>query len=142
MQTLDVAPAVRIPLEELEWTASRGGGPGGQHVNKVSTRVTVTLDVLGSPSLPPSAKAHIQERLGHRLTQDGRLRITCGVHRSQSANRREALERLATLLSNALRPRRKRVASRVPGRQREKRLAAKHARAKTKRDRGAPGTET
>ncbi len=142
MRTLDVAPGVRIPLEELEWTASRGGGPGGQHVNKVSTRVAVTLDVLGSLSLPAAAKAHIQQRLGHRLTRDGRLRITCGVHRSQSANRREALDRLATLLSDALRPRRKRVASRVPGAERERRLAAKRARARTKRDRGAPGTET
>ena len=141
MQTLDVAPGIRIPLEELEWTASRGGGPGGQHVNKVSTRVALTLDVLGSPSLPPTAKAQIQQRLGHRLTRDGRLRITSGVHRSPSANRREALDRLASLLSDALRPRRTRVASGVPGVEREKRLRVKRARARTKRDRATPGDE-
>ena len=141
MDPLEVAPGIRIPLDELEWTASRGGGPGGQHVNKVSTRVSLVLDVLGSPSLPPETKARIRERLGHRLTRDGRLRIACGVHRSQAANRREALARLETLLADALRPRRARIASGVPGAERESRLAAKRARARTKRDRATRGDD-
>jgi ribosome-associated protein len=135
MEALEVAPHVRIPLDELEWTASRGGGPGGQHVNKVSTRVAVVFDVSGSPSLAEATKERIRDRLGHRLTRDGRLRIACGVHRSQAANRREVLERLRALLEDALRPRRRRVATGVPGGEREKRLTAKRARAKTKRDR-------
>src|SRR6185295_2103289 len=114
MEALEVAPHVRIPLDELEWTASRGGGPGGQHVNKVSTRMAVVFDVGRSPSLSETTKGRIRDRLGHRLTRDGRLRITCGVHRSQAANRREALERLRLLLEDALRPRRTRIATGVP----------------------------
>jgi len=141
LRSIEVAPGVTIPLGEIEWKASRGGGPGGQHVNKVSTRVALVLDVEGSPSLPAAAKARIRERLGSRLTREGRLRIACGVHRSQSANRREALERLVGLLAEALRPRRERIATRVPGGQREKRLATKRERSRTKHARRAGGDE-
>ena len=120
---------------------SRGGGPGGQHVNKVSTRVALVLDVEGSPSLTEEAKSRIREGLGRRLTKDGRLRVVCGVHRSQPANRREALARLVELLRRALVPRRERVATRVPRAERERRIAAKRLRARIKRQRVTPGKE-
>jgi len=140
-RSIEVAPRVAIPLDEIAWTVSRGGGPGGQHVNKVSTRVTLVLDVAGSPSLPGHAKRRIEERLASRLTRDGRLRITCGVHRSQAANRREALTRLTTLLTAALRPRPKRVETVVPASERGRRLEAKRRRGRAKRRRSAPGDE-
>jgi ribosome-associated protein len=136
-----VTPGVAIPADEIEVSVSRGGGPGGQHVNKVSTRVALVLDVLGSPSLPADAKARIRERLASRLTADGRLRVVCGVHRSQSANRREALKRLAEILRRALAPRRKRLPTGVPHAERERRLSNKRARARTKDQRRARGAE-
>ncbi len=140
-RSIEVAPRIAIPVDEIEWSASRGGGPGGQHVNKVSTRVTLVLDVLGSPSLSDDAKRRIGERLASRLTRDGRLQVTCGVHRSQAANRREALERLTTLLRTALRPRRRRVETVVSAAERARRIEAKRQRARTKRERRAPSDD-
>ncbi|HEV8178072.1 MAG TPA: hypothetical protein VGP44_10335, partial [Gemmatimonadales bacterium] len=72
---LDITPELRLPLSELEYLASRSGGPGGQHVNTSSTRIEVWWDVVGSPSLSPEQRAHLLQRLGTRLDSTGRLRV-------------------------------------------------------------------
>jgi ribosome-associated protein len=96
-----------IPESELRFSAARSSGPGGQHVNKVSTRVILEFDVEGSPTLSSSQRQRIRDRMGARLGRDGRLRLSCQRHRSQAANRREVVERFANLLREALKPRRR-----------------------------------
>ena len=130
-----------IPESELRLTVSRSGGPGGQHVNKVSTRVALEFDVDGSPSLTGDQKRKIRERLGPRLSRAGRLRLTCGLHRSQAANRREVVERFVRLVGEALRPRRRRVATGVPPAERGRRREEKRRRSRLKRQRSIAGEE-
>jgi len=125
-----------LPEGELRFSVSRSGGPGGQHVNKVSTRVSLEFDVDASPSLSDAQKRKIHERLSSRLTRDGRLRLSCGVHRSQAANRREVVERFVRLLGEALRPRRRRVPTKIPPAARIRRRDEKLHRSRLKRERG------
>lgn len=136
---LDITPELRLPLSELEYLASRSGGPGGQHVNTSSTRIEVWWDVVGSPSLSPEQRAHLLQRLGTRLDSTGRLRIVSSGTRSQLRNREDATERLRALVAAALAVRKKRTPTK-PGRAaKAARLEAKRRRAATKRDRRPPG---
>jgi ribosome-associated protein len=91
-----------IPEEEFRFTASLSGGPGGQNVNKVSTRVTLWFDVANSPSLSPEQKELIARQLANRIGRDGLLRVISQQTRSQTANRELAIERFAELLRDAL----------------------------------------
>ena len=111
---LRIAPGVEIPDAELTFTASRSGGPGGQHVNTTSSRVAVRFDVLGSPSLSSVDRATIVRRLGRRVRADGSVRVVAQESRSQHANRRAALLRLEDLLAEALEPEVPRVETKVP----------------------------
>ncbi|MBA3759888.1 MAG: aminoacyl-tRNA hydrolase [Gemmatimonadales bacterium] len=136
---LDITPELRLPLSELEYLASRSGGPGGQHVNTSSTRIEVWWDVVGSPSLSPEQRAHLLQRLGTRLDSTGRLRVVSSGTRSQLRNREDATERLRALVAAALAVRKKRTPTK-PGRAaKAARLEAKRRRAATKRDRRPPG---
>ncbi len=129
-----------IPHEELRFSASRGGGPGGQHVNKVSSRIILRFDVAGSPSLSNSQKALIRSRLSTRINRVGELRVVCGRQRSQTANRREAVERFVDLLRSALKRRKRRVATGVPRNERRRRLETKRRRGQIKLGR-TPGSQ-
>ncbi len=126
-----------IPDEELSFAASRSGGPGGQNVNKVSTRVTVFFDVSNSSVLTTEQKRRILDRLASRVSREGVLRVVSQQARTQLANRRAALERMAELIRGALAERRKRVPT-APGRAaRDERLAEKKRRSRIKHLRGA-----
>ena len=100
--SLDVSPALRLPLAELEYRASRSGGPGGQHVNTSSTRVEVWWDVAASPSLSEAQRVRLLSRLASRLDGTGRLRLVSSGTRSQLRNREEVTERLRELVAKAL----------------------------------------
>jgi ribosome-associated protein len=129
-----------IPESELRFSAARSSGPGGQHVNKVSTRVILEFDVEGSPTLSSSQRQRIRDRMGARLGRDGRLRLSCQRHRSQAANRREVVERFANLLREALKPRRRRLETKVPAAERRRRLEQKKQRGRVKQERRTPST--
>jgi ribosome-associated protein len=101
---LPILPGVRIPLNEIAFSFSRSSGPGGQNVNKVNTKVTLSFDVPGSVSLSAALKARLHEVIPHRLGRDGVIRVASQRHRTQRANREAALKRFAELLAEALTP--------------------------------------
>lgn len=124
-----------IPEDELTFQASRSGGPGGQNVNKLSTRVTLRFNVADSPSLSDVQKRWILDRLSTRIDKRGVLRIVSQQHRSQEANRRTAVERLGQLLREAIRPRPVRRKTTVPAAAHQRRLEDKRKRGLRKSER-------
>ncbi len=135
---LELSPTLRLPLAELDFRASRSGGPGGQHVNTSSTRVEVWWDVAGSPALSEEQRRHLLARLASRLDGSGRLRLVSSGSRSQLRNREEVTERLREIVTRALvvpKPRKRTRPSRA---QKAARLEGKRRRSATKRDRRAP----
>lgn len=99
---LPVTPGLTLPGDELEEVASRGGGPGGQHVNKTSTRISLRWNLLRSRAPTDAQRGLLLERLGSRLTSDGDLVVHVDSHRSQLRNREEARARLASVLAASL----------------------------------------
>jgi ribosome-associated protein len=136
--SLDVSPALRLPLAELEYRASRSGGPGGQHVNTSSTRVEVWWDVAASPSLSEEQRARLLSRLASRLDGAGRLRLVSSGTRSQLRNREEVTERLRELVAKALVVPKARKRTRPSRAAKAARLEQKRRRAAVKRDRRRP----
>jgi ribosome-associated protein len=129
---------LQIDEAELAFTYSRSSGPGGQHVNKVETRVTLSFDVHKSTALDESQKRRILRRLSSRTTKDGVLRVSSQRSRSQAKNREAAIERFAELLQGALAQRRRRIETRVPKGAKQARRESKQRRATVKRARSRP----
>ena len=128
-------PGLAIPGSELREQASRSGGPGGQRVNKVSTRVTLRWSVATSSALTEAQRARLAGRLAAKLTRDGELVVHAGGERSRARNRALARERLAALVRGALAVRRPRRPTAPSAGGRERRLAAKRRRSERKRER-------
>jgi len=103
-----------IAEDELTFEFTRSSGPGGQNVNKVSTRVTLRFDVQASPTLNPAQKVRIRKRLATRISRQGVLRVVVSKHRAQSANRRAAVERFVELMTRALHVEKLRKKTKVP----------------------------
>jgi ribosome-associated protein len=128
--------AYTVPLEELDVRATRARGPGGQHVNTTATRVEVRWSVAASPSLTEAQRERLLHKLARRIDRRGVLRVVAAERRSQWQNRRAAIARLRKLVKDALvlpKPRKK---TKPPASARERRLADKQHRSKTKRQRG------
>jgi len=135
---LAITSRVSIPLAELTFTATRSSGPGGQHVNKTSTRVTLLFDLDASPSLDDAAKARIREALGKRVGKDGVLQVVSQTTRSQWANREIAVERFAALLRAALTPQPPRRKTRATLASKRRRVDEKTKHGAIKRQRSRP----
>jgi ribosome-associated protein len=132
---LQITPAVRVPLAELEYRATRSGGPGGQHVNTSSTRIEVVWDIATSPSLDDVQRARLLARLATRLDSAGRLRLVSSGSRSQLRNREAVTERLRDMVAAALavpKPRKRTKPSRAA---KARRLETKRRRSEIKRTR-------
>lgn len=125
-----------VPEAELVFRASRAGGPGGQHVNKASTRIEVLWNVAQSPSLDEPRRHRLLERLAARIDAAGVLRVVAAERRSQLQNRLAALERLQALVDRAWREPKARKPTKVPRAVKERRLASKRRRAEKKTLRG------
>ena len=127
---------VTIPDSELEYTASRSSGPGGQHVNTTDSRIQLRWNLVESVALTDAQRARLQRALGSRLTESGDLLLACDTNRSQRRNREEVAQRLAALVREALIPPKPRRKTRPTKASREKRLQEKKHRADIKKGRG------
>ena len=132
---IEIHRDLRIPSSEISFTSSRSSGPGGQNVNKVSTRVTLLFNVAASPSLTKAQKERLWEHLGTRISQAGVLQVNSQEHRSQLRNRQAALGRFERLLRQALHRPRPRRPTRKPRRAKEERLRRKKQRGQIKKRR-------
>jgi ribosome-associated protein len=138
---LRVGPEMMIPTDELVFQAARSGGPGGQNVNKVESKVVLRYDVRRSKILTEEQRLMLLERLAGRLTKEGELVLHSSRHREQRRNYEAARERMLEILREALAPRVPRKETRPKRSAKEKRLKAKHTRSVVKRGRSRPAEE-
>jgi len=141
MSDLRVSRGLVIPAGELHATASRSSGPGGQHVNKSSTRVTLRWNIETSEVLSDRQRALLLSRLDHRLTRSGELVLHAGRARSRARNLENARERLAKIVSGGLATARKRIATQASAGARKRRVEQKKRRSSIKSQRRRPKIE-
>ena len=131
-ESIQVTRTVAIPVSEIELRFSRSSGPGGQHAQKSETRVEAIFDVEASSALGPAQKARVIRKAGPVI------RAIAQDERSQARNRELAVERVAEQLREALKIKRRRVATKPSARAKQRRLDTKRRRAETKRLRRPP----
>lgn len=142
MDGIRATKSVFIPEHELQFRFSRSGGPGGQNVNTRDTKVEVIFDVTTSPSLGPRQRDRVLRKLQSRLDGEGRLHVVASDERTQGRNRELAVDRLRSILVEALAPDPPRRKPTRPGKAAtERRIAAKKARGRLKRQRSGTADE-
>lgn len=128
-------------IKELQFRAIRSSGPGGQHVNKTSSRVELSFHIANSEALTEAEKQRLAKRLASRISKEGNLVLQCSETRSQHRNKAIVIERLWALLKTHLRVSKPRKKTRPPKRVIEKRLKAKKNQALKKANRKPPKTD-
>ncbi len=127
--TVAITPSLRIPYSELQFRFSPSGGPGGQHANKVNTRVELRFDIARSAALGPRQRARLLDRLG------AELRVVADDERSQRRNRQVAVERFRQRMAAALHVEKPRRPTKPTRGAKERRLEAKRQVSERKRSR-------
>ena len=137
---VQITEGIEIPDHELDFIATRSGGPGGQNVNKVASRVTLRFDVDHSAALDPEQRKRIRAKLATRISKDGILQVTSQRTRSQDLNREDVLKRFAELLRNALHQEKSRIKTKASRASQEERLREKRKRTDVKQARSVKGS--
>ena len=138
---LEVDHRIRIPLREFTFTFSRSGGPGGQNVNKVNTKVTLRWDVTRSPSLPEDVRQRFLQYYHRRINDRGEFVLHSQRFRDQGRNVADCLEKLRAMLRHVATPPKPRRPTRPTRRSVEKRLRAKRRQSLRKQQRRPPRDE-
>ncbi len=141
VENLDIGAGVTIPSHDLSWTSVRSSGPGGQHVNKVATKVELRFDLAGTHALSPAAKAQVYRVAKNRINNEGAPIITSQESRSRAQNLGDALEKLAALIRGALKPRTMRRPTKPTKASKQKRLTNKRRTAERKQKRSKIRTD-
>lgn len=129
---LFIKNGIAIPEQELEITASRSGGAGGQHVNKTDTKITIRWNVKNSSALTDGNKQLILDKLSSRITENGDVIVHNSESRSQAQNKKNALNNLAAVIRGALHVDKKRIATKISRSLKEARLKSKAHRSEIK----------
>ncbi len=138
---LVVNSRISIPASELQWTFARSSGPGGQNVNKVSSKAVLRWSFRNSAALPAEVRARFLARYGNRLTGDGDLLVSSQRYRDQGRNIDDVREKLQSMiLAVAVAPR-KRRATKPTRASVTRRIESKQARSRTKRQRRSVNDE-
>lgn len=138
---INITPTIAIDDDDIQVRFIRASGPGGQHVNKVSTGVQLRYDLRGTPDLPPAVRARAMALAGQRLTNDGEIVIEATRHRSQEKNRSDAIDRLVALLKQASVPPKPRKKTRPSLAAKRRRLTDKRQRSSVKQLRRSPPSD-
>jgi ribosome-associated protein len=139
---IEIKNGTLIDESELSFSTARSSGPGGQNVNKLSTKVTVHFDVAASPNLTDIQKQKIAARLANRIANDGVLSVVCQESRSQLDNKHGAVDRLVELLRGALTEKPRRIKTKIPKSAKLKRLDKKKRHGEIKKWRSKPVTNS
>jgi len=135
---LEILPGVQLDPGEIQFSYACSGGPGGQNVNRVETKVILRLPIASSTSFNTEQRELLLERLGSRLTKDGDLVLHASRHRFRERNREDALERLVAVLRGALMVQKKRRPTRPTRGSKLRRLDTKRKQGDKKRLRRDP----
>jgi ribosome-associated protein len=135
---IQINDQIQISEDELNFTASKSSGPGGQYVNKVNSRVTLWFDLAASSALTDDQKSRIAGCLATRISKTGILRVSAQSHRSQTANKELAVERFIELIKDALSESPERKKTKIPAKARRRRLDEKKHRSAVKKLRSKP----
>lgn len=138
---LRINDRISIPLSEFRWDVSRSGGPGGQNVNKVNSKVLLRWSPTTSPSLPEPVRARLVAALASRLTREGELLVSSQRTRDQSRNLADCLAKVRELVLAAATPPKLRRPSKPTQASKIRRIEAKGRRSATKQLRRKPETD-